>query len=162
MRNIKLDKIDIKLLQTLQTDGRITNQALAEQVHLSPSSCLQRVRRLEQENLIGSYHGRLDLAAIARHITCIANVSLKNHSQADYEAFESLVGEIPEVVECYTVSGESDFFLKVISADMNRYLEINEKLLRSSSCQVNISTHVVMKENKHFEGVDLSTLLDDS
>ncbi len=160
--SVNLDKIDFKLLDTLQKEARITNQDLAERIHLSPSSCLQRVRRLEKEGLIRSYHGNLDLARIARHIMCIATISLKNHSQDDFEQFEKLADAIPEVVECYTVSGEPDFFLRIICPDMNCYLEVNEKLIRSSSCQVNINTYVVMKENKRFQGVELSTLQSDN
>ncbi len=155
---VNLDKTDFKLLDILQKEARITNQNLARRVHLSPSSCLQRVRRLEKEGLIRSCHGNLNLARIARHIMCIATISLKNHSQDDFEQFEKLAHAIPEVVECYTVSGESYFFLRIICPDMNRYLEVNEKLIRESGCQVNINTYVVMKENKRFQGVELGTL----
>lgn len=162
MSQLKLDKIDLKILETLQKNGRITNQDLAEQVCLSPSSCLQRVRRLENEGVIRSYHAKIDLASVARHIMCIAAVSLKNHTQEEFKAFELLVGSIPEVVECYTVSGESDFIIRIICADMNRYLQINDQLVSSSSYQVNISSYVVMKENKAFERVELNTLKGDS
>ena len=68
MKSTKLDKIDLRILQTLQKDGRITNQNLAERVNLSPSSCLQRVRRLEQAGVISSYQAHLNLVSIARHI----------------------------------------------------------------------------------------------
>ena len=129
MTNLKIDKIDLKILERLQKDGRITNQKLAEKVCLSPSSCLQRVRRLENEEVILSYHARIDISRIARHIMCIATVSLKNHTPEEFRAFEDLVESIPEVVECYTVSGESDFFVRIICADMNRYLEINDQLV---------------------------------
>ena len=158
MTNLKLDKIDLKILETLQQDGRITNQDLAGQVCLSPSSCLQRVRRLESQQVIRSYHARIDLAAVARHIMCIATVSLKNHTHEEFKAFETLVESIPEVVECYTVSGESDFIIRIICADMNRYLEINNHLVSSSAYQVNINSYVVMKENKAFRRVELKTL----
>ena len=158
MTELKIDKIDLKILQTLQRDGRITNQDLAEKVCLSPSSCLQRVRRLEKEQVIQSYHARIDLSRIARHIMCIATVSLKNHTQQEFKAFESLIASVPEIVECYTVSGESDFLIRIVCADMNRYLEINDQLVSSSSYQVTINSYVVMKENKAFEAVQLNTL----
>lgn len=158
MTDLKIDKIDLKILQTLQKNGRITNQDLAEKVCLSPSSCLQRVRRLEKEQVIQSYHACLDLSRIARHIMCIATVSLKNHTQQEFKAFEQLIGSIAEIVECYTVSGESDFLIRIICADMNRYLEINDELVSSSSYQVTINSYVVMKENKAFEAVELTTL----
>ena len=158
MTDLKIDKIDMKILQTLQKNGRITNQDLAEKVCLSPSSCLQRVRRLENEQVIQSYHARIDLSRITRHIMCIATVSLKNHTQQEFKAFESLIESIPEIVECYTVSGESDFLIRIICADMNRYMEINDQLVGSSSYQVTINSYVVMKENKAFEAVELNSL----
>ena len=158
MTDLKIDKIDMKILQTLQKNGRITNQDLAEKVCLSPSSCLQRVRRLENEQVIQYYHARIDLSRITRHIMCIATVSLKNHTQQEFKAFESLIESIPEIVECYTVSGESDFLIRIICADMNRYMEINDQLVGSSSYQVTINSYVVMKENKAFEAVELNSL----
>lgn len=158
VKSTKLDKIDMRILQILQRDGRITNQNLAEQISLSPSSCLQRVRRLEHAGVIASYQARLNLASIARHIICLATVSVKNHTQEESKAFESLIESIPEVVECYTVSGESDFLMKIICADMKRYVEINEQLVGNSRYQVTINSYVVMKENKSFRGVDLITL----
>jgi DNA-binding Lrp family transcriptional regulator len=162
MKSPKLDKIDLRILEILQHDGRITNQKLAEQVNLSASSCLQRVRRLEQEGVIGSYHAHLSLGSIARHIMCLATVSLKNHTQEEFNAFEALIESIPEVVECYTVSGESDFLLRIICPDMNRYVEINDQLVGNSRYQVTINSYVVMKENKSFRGVNLETLRDAS
>jgi DNA-binding Lrp family transcriptional regulator len=158
MKNVKIDKTDMKILETLQHNARITNQALAEHVCLSPSSCLQRVRRLENDNVIRSYHANINLPSIARHIVCIATVSLKNHTQEEFKAFESLIESIAEIVECYTVSGESDFILRIICADMNRYLEINDQLVSSTNYVVNISTNVVMKENKRFKAVEIKTL----
>lgn len=162
MKRSKLDKIDMRILQILQREARITNQNLAEQVNLSPSSCLQRVRRLEQAEVISSYQAHLNLASIARHIICLATVSVKNHTQEEFNAFETVIASIPEVVECYTVSGESDFLMKIICADMKRYVEINEQLVGNSRYQATINSYVVMKENKPFGGVDLVTLDDNS
>ena len=162
MKSTKLDKIDLRILQTLQKDGRITNQNLAERVNLSPSSCLQRVRRLDQAGVISYYQAHLNLGSIARHITCLATISVKNHTQEEFNAFEDLIESIPEVVECYTVSGESDFLMKIICADMRRYVEINDQLVGYSRYQVNINSYVVMRENKSFKGVDLTTLCDHS
>jgi Lrp/AsnC family transcriptional regulator of ectoine degradation len=158
MASVKLDRIDQKILQILQQQGRITNQKLADQVSLSPSSCLQRVRRLETGGVIESYHARVNLTRVARHIICIATVSLRNHTQDEFTAFEALVEAIPEVVECFTVSGESDFLMRIICPDMNRYVEINDQLVASNSYQVTINSYVVMKENKPFRGIDLKTL----
>lgn len=153
-----LDKFDLKILKTLQNDARITNQKLAEEINLSPSACLQRLRRLEQEGYFQSYNAILNLDKIARHISCILTITLKNHTQEDFDAFEKMVDEMPEIVECYTVSGEFDFFLKVVCPDMAHYLKVNDHLVRSGNYTVNIQTHVIMKENKAFTGVELESL----
>ena len=153
-----LDRIDLRILKELQLNARITNQDLAMKVCLSPSSCLQRVRRLEHNKILLSYHARVNLALICRHLMCIATVSLKNHTQHDFRSFEKRIRELPEVIECFTVCGEFDFFLKVLCPDMHRYLEINESLVGSSDYIVTISTHVVMNQNKHFEGFDIDGL----
>ncbi|WP_417696987.1 Lrp/AsnC family transcriptional regulator [Psychromonas sp.] len=75
----QLDKIDYKILDILQKDGRITNQELACQVDLAPSSCLLRLRNLEENNYLSGYHTRVNLHKICRFVTCLANVNLKNH-----------------------------------------------------------------------------------
>lgn len=155
---VSLDKTDLKILQVLQAEARITNQDLAERVSLSPSSCLQRVRRLEQNGILMSYHARINLVEICRHNVFIATVSLKNHSRQIFDDFEKLVKSMPEVVECYTVSGEFDFFLKIICPDMNHYLKINETLLSVADRSITIKTHVVMDENKIYSSVDLASL----
>lgn len=152
---MKLDRIDLNILSILQKNARVTNQELASQVALSPSSCLQRVRRLEAEGLILDYQARLNLNKLARHIMCIATVAMKNHSADDFRNFEALVESIPEIIECFTVSGAFDFFLRIVCPDMTRYLEINEKLVSSVNYSLTINTHVVMNENKPFSGVDI-------
>ncbi len=158
---MKLDRIDLKILKHIQTNAKTTNQDLAALVALSPSSCLQRVRRLEAEGIITGYYATLNLTKVSRHIMCIATVSMKNHSAKDFRKFESAVESIPEIVECYTVSGEFDFFLRIVSPNMARYLEINEMLVGSVNYSLKINTHVVMNENKVFKGIDLSKLSSD-
>lgn len=156
---IKIDRIDLKILQHLQKAGRITNQNLAEKVNLSPSSCLHRVRRLEEAKIILSYQANLRLSSLCRSITCIATVTLSNHTQEDFLAFEKLTVDLPEVVESHTVSGGFDFFLKVVAGDMAAYLELTNKLIQGMSCGVNINTHVVMKEIKAFRGYPIERLI---
>jgi Lrp/AsnC family transcriptional regulator of ectoine degradation len=158
---MKLDRTDLKILKYLQTNAKTTNQDLAEKIALSPSSCLQRVRRLEQEELITGYHAKLNLSKISRHIMFIATVTMKNHSAKEFRKFESLIESLPEIIECYTVSGEFDFFIRIVCPDMTRYVEINDILVESVNHSLSINTHVVMNENKSFTGVDLSKLSSD-
>lgn len=157
---MQLDKINRKILSILQQDARITNQDLAERVNLSPSSCLNRVRKLEQQGLIGPYLGVVDLAKLCRSVTVIATVSLKDQSTDAFRAFQQAAQDIPEVVECYIVSGTFDIFLRIVAPDMNRYNEINDRLLDLQPGKVNISSHVVLSTGKPFRGYPLDQLID--
>ena len=156
------DQLDIRILDFLQTNAKMTNQDLADNVGLSPSSCLQRVRRLEEKGLIDRYLTVVQLPKLCRTITCIATITMKQHSRTDFDRFEAIVQQIPEVIECYTVSGSFDFILKIVCADMTRYLELNNELVNGKVEIENISTHVVMNENKPFRGYPLSSLVDHS
>lgn len=157
---MQLDKINRKILSILQQDARITNQDLAERVNLSPSSCLNRVRKLEQQGLIGPYLAVVDLATLCRSVTVIATVSLKDQSTDAFRAFQQAAQDIPEVVECYIVSGTFDIFLRIVAPDMNRYNEINDRLLDLQPGKVNISSHVVLSTGKPFRGYPLDQLID--
>jgi Lrp/AsnC family transcriptional regulator of ectoine degradation len=156
----KLNCTDLRILNTLQNNAKITNQDLADRVALAPSSCLQRVRRLEKEGMIKRYLAIVNQAKICRSISCIATVTMKHHAQKDFDKFESIVRDMPEVIECYTVSGGFDFILKVICTSMEQYLKINNDLLNSASNIDQISTHVVMNENKPFTGFPLDMLVE--
>ncbi|TQV78292.1 Lrp/AsnC family transcriptional regulator [Exilibacterium tricleocarpae] len=155
-----IDHLDLRILQHLQTNAKTTNQDLADTVGLSPSSCLQRVRRLEDKGYIDRYLARVNLSKLCRSITCITTVTLKQHAKEDFDQFEQAVAAIPEVVECFTVSGGFDFVLKVVCPDMDRYLALNNELVAGGANIENVSTHVVMNENKPFTGYPLDTLID--
>lgn len=155
-----LDRINRKILSILQTQARITNQTLADRVGLSPSSCLNRVKKLEDEQLIGPYLAVLNLPKLCRSVTVIATVSLKDQSTEAFKLFKSVAADIPEVVECHTVSGVFDFYLRIVSPDMLRYNEINDRLLDVLPGLVNISSHVVLETSKPFRGYPLDALLE--
>lgn len=124
-----LDETDVRLLAILQSDGRITNADLAKRVGLSPPSVLQRVRALERAGLIKAYVALLDADRLGLKTTVLAMISLSMHQDQPIERFRKSVMEIDEVVECYHVSGEFDFLLKIIVKDIKAYeLLIREKL----------------------------------
>lgn len=155
----ELDRIDQNIISVLQRSARITNLQLADKVGLSPSSCLARVRKLEEDGCLGPYQANVNLDRLCRSITCIAMITLENHRQQDFRVFENFIETLPEVVQCDTVSGGCDFILRVVCADMERYHIVNEMLLNSGANVVNIKTHVVMTENKKFSGFPLEELL---
>lgn len=155
-----LDKIDRNIISILQRDARISNQTLAAQVYLSPSACLNRVRKMEQQGLIGPYLSVLNLSALCRSVTVIATISLKDQSTDAFRLFQQQAEQIPEVVECFTVSGAFDLFMRIVAADMSRYNQINDRLLDLLPGMVNISSHVVLTQAKPFRGYPLDELLE--
>lgn len=129
-----LDDVDVKILQILQKDGRITNADLAKAVALSPPSVLARVRLLEGAGLIRRYVAILDPDRMGFKITAWVMITLALHQDQPIERFRKAVGDIPEVLECYHVSGDFDFLLKVAVRDMKEYERfVREKLSRINS-----------------------------
>ncbi|MFK7913269.1 MAG: Lrp/AsnC family transcriptional regulator [Pseudomonadales bacterium] len=123
------DRIDTQILDLLQHDGRITNQALAEQVNLSESACLRRVRRLESQGLIQGYVALLDQPAAGFPDNVFVRITLLSQQQRDLQAFEAAAALLPEVMECYLMSGDSDFLLRVVVADARDYERLHSQHL---------------------------------
>ena len=150
-----LDEVDVQLLSLLQQDGRITNADLAKKVGLSPPSVLQRVRVLEKAGLIKGYFGLLDADKLGLRITALAMISLSLHQEQPIERFRRSVNEIPEVLECYHVSGEFDFLLKIVVKDIRAYEQlIRERLSKIKGIQ-QIKTSFVLATTKHTTQIPL-------
>ena len=126
---IKLDQLDIKILDKLQTDARITNQDLADAVGLSPSPCLQRVKRLEKAGIIASYRVQIDLNAVCRHVDVICAVTLKSHGLEDFAIRAGGAG-MQHVFECTKVSGNIDYFVRFICPDIGAYQMMSDERLQ--------------------------------
>ena len=116
---MKLDAIDLRILEAVQQDGRITKLALAERVGLSATPCWVRLKRLEEAGIIAGYHARLALRRIAPIAGVIVQVTLANHRQADFDRFEQAIAARPEVVACWAVGGGVDYMLKVVARDID-------------------------------------------
>lgn len=156
---ITLDRIDRNILIEMQTNARITNKALAEKVGLSPSPCLQRVRRLEKLALIGPYHARIDLDQLCRYVEVMATVTLRDHDSSVFLTFEEIVGRIPEVTECVKLSGTFDYLVRFICADIQHYHTVSDDILQALSGKVHFASHVVLDRTKEPSGAPLETLL---
>jgi Lrp/AsnC family leucine-responsive transcriptional regulator len=122
-----LDRVDRRLLEVLQREGRLSNVALAERVHLSPSPCLRRIKALE-EGVIEGYRAVLDREAVGLGLTVFVEVKVEGHSEAVASAVQEAVTAMPEVVSCHIVSGAADFLLEVVVPDLRAY----ERLLLGS------------------------------
>ncbi len=126
---MKLDRIDIKILYELQKNGRITNVELAELVHLSPSPCLMRVKKLQSEGYIDGYSAQINTAKLGQTITVFTEITLKNHRQIDFARFLSTVEKIDSVIECHLVSGGYDYLIKFVTSGVGEYQEVMERLI---------------------------------
>lgn len=114
MPNMALDALDIKILDCLQHDGRMSNQQLSEEVGLSPSPCLRRVRMLEQAGLIEGYVALVNPNAVGLSVTAFVRIRLNTQGDAQLSAFEAEIATFPEVMECYLMTGEADYQLRVL------------------------------------------------
>lgn len=121
MPQIKLDDIDLKILQVLQEEGRITNVNLAGRVGITAPPCLRRVRALEEAGYINGYHADLNASALGFDLVVFAMVGLHSQAETDLQAFEELVGGWPMVREAYMLNGEIDFILKIVARDINHF-----------------------------------------
>jgi len=125
-RNFELDETDIRILQILQENGRLTAIEIAEKVGLSPSPCARRIRHLYSDGYITGMHASLNLKKIGIRVQVIAQIRLSRHSEAVVEGFETAVRSMPEITDCFTISGDFDYLLRVICPDNEAY----EKWLR--------------------------------
>lgn len=121
MPNIRFDAIDRRILAALQRNARLTNVELAEEVGLSPSPCLRRVKLLEQAGVITGYHATLDRVRAGLGLTVFVGVKVERHHDEEATAFRNAVRALPEVISCHLVSGEADFLLQVVVPDLAGY-----------------------------------------
>ena len=126
-----LDRYDRALLQTLQREGRITNSELAARVNLSESACLRRVRALESGGLIEGYAAVLNQQKAGCGVNVFVSITLERQERADLAAFEQAVRTVPEVLECYLMSGDYDYLLRVVVADTADFERVHSRQLTS-------------------------------
>ncbi|MFD2206247.1 Lrp/AsnC ligand binding domain-containing protein [Kiloniella antarctica] len=149
MSERKLDRIDRNILRVLQEDGRISNVELARQVNLSPTPCLERVRRLEQSNYIKGYMATLNPVRINASLLVYVQITLEKTTSGAFEEFKRSMLQIPEVLECHMVSGGFDYLIKVRAADMAEYRGILGDKLAATAGVSQTHSYVVMEEVKN-------------
>jgi Lrp/AsnC family leucine-responsive transcriptional regulator len=121
-----MDRFDKLILEALQSDGRISNKQLAQQVHLSESACLRRVRALEEDGMIERYVAMLNQKKAGVPGDVLVHIGLHREEQSELAAFEDAVRNIPEVMECYLMTGEFDYLLRVVVKDMADFERIHK------------------------------------
>lgn len=118
---MKLDQTDIKILEILQADGRITTKALAQQLNLSTTPVFERVKRLERDGIIRQYVALVDNRKLDLILTAFISISLTKHSRSYLDKFVKEINQYPEVMECYHIAGNFDFLLKIVVKNMEKY-----------------------------------------
>ncbi|SDY67505.1 transcriptional regulator, AsnC family [Jannaschia faecimaris] len=145
---IGIDKIDDRILRALTLDGRITNQALAERVGLSPSATLRRVQAMEAMGLIKGYRAVIDREKSGIGFTAFIAVGLNDHTKAGQEAFEKAVGRAPEVRECHNITGNVEYLLRIEARDLIAYKHFHTEVLGVLPQVARLTTYVVMGSPK--------------
>lgn len=149
MSKPKLDRIDHKLLEILQSRGKITNAQLSKEVGLSPAPTLERVKKLETSGIIESYHAQLNRRKIGLGVMTFVQVTLSGHRKAITDQFIETVQSVPGIVECHHVTGSCDFLLKIISEDMDAYQRLITDTLNEIEVVASTQTMVILSTLKN-------------
>ncbi len=145
---MELDAIDRRILGALQRDGRLQNVDLAQEVGLSPSPCLRRVRRLEEAGVIAGYAARLDPSKVDLGMTLFARVWLTGQDEETVGPFVDAVRGMPQVVECHLMAGDCDFLLRILARDLDDYRRFQVEHLGRVRGVRNIKTDIPMQRVK--------------
>lgn len=148
MSTLTIDRHDLALLDALQRSGNATNAALGEAVHLSASQVSRRLQRLQDAGLIAGFAALLNPDALGLGVTAFAHVMLERQGGARVEAFEEGVAALPEVLECFSVSGNADYVLRIVAPDLAAFSEVMMKHVLRLPGIANIKTDIVLSTVK--------------
>jgi Lrp/AsnC family transcriptional regulator, leucine-responsive regulatory protein len=153
---IQLDKTDLRILATLQTQGRVTNAELAELASLSPSACLRRVQKLEAEGVIAGYAARVEPSAVGLGLQAFVRVQLEKHDNASIESFVDRVRDWEEVVDCYALTGDMDYLMHVYVADLEGFSRFLLDRLLNAAGVADVNTSFVLRTVKRSAALPLA------
>ena len=146
---VNLDRIDRKILTVLQDDGRITNLDLADRVGLSPAPCLRRVRALEQSGIVARYVALLSPARMGLNFEAIVEIRLKQQTREYFEKFEKRISDMPEVLECFLTAGDWDYYIKILTIDIQSYQKfLLDRLMHQEHEIASFRTTMIMRKVK--------------
>ncbi len=146
---LELDRYERKILHTIQVEGRISNRELAERVALSPAPCWRRLRDLEKRKVIRQYTALLDTDQLGFTVCGFAHVSLENHHAESVAQFDSAISAWPEILECYMISGDYDYMLRIVVPDMAAYETFLTKRLMQVPAIRTVNTTFVLRPKKY-------------
>ncbi|MFC6670636.1 Lrp/AsnC family transcriptional regulator [Marinobacterium aestuariivivens] len=145
---VELDRLDIRILEALQQNGRLSNVELSELVHLSPSQCQRRRQKLEESGVVQRYVAQLDPERVGLGVMALVSVSLDKHSEKIAEDFRRAIIEYPEVLECWGVAGDADYMLKVIAPDLKAFADITLHRLLNLPMVSNVKSNLLLQTLK--------------
>ncbi len=160
MKLVKLNRTDLRILREMQNNGRITNVALSKKVGISPPPCLRRVRALEAAGYIRGYHADIAQDKLGFGMTVFVMVSLNNHGESDIAHFTKLLDSWPQVRESYSMTGDTDFLLKVVAEDWESYQKFLSTQLSSAPNIAHIKSMPTMRRTKYAPGVPIEEKLE--
>jgi len=143
-----LDRIDLKILDILQREGRISVTELAERVSLSATPCSDRVKRMEREGVITGYHARVNPTALGKNLLVFLEIKLSAKSGDVFDKVKKELLYVPEVMECHLVSGDFDYLVKARLTEMNEYRRLLGEILKRLPASAESRSYVVMEEIK--------------
>ena len=153
-KNRALDRIDLSILSTLQTNGRISNVNLAQEVGLSASPCLDRVKRLEKDGYIERYGAKLNASKLKFGMSAFIQITLERTTSELFTSFQAAIKNIDQVSECHMVAGGFDYMVKIRIADMQAYRQVLGMIVDIPGVAKN-HTYVVIEEIKQDQGLPL-------
>ena len=154
---MEIDSIDKKILNVLQTNGRISNQDLADLVGLSPSPCLRRVKALEARGVVQRYVALLDPGAVGQGMQAVVEVRLDRQTTDSVARFEKEILKYPQVLECYLMAGDWDYVLRVVARDLDEFREFCVNRLGRIAGVGNVKSNISMKQVKYSTALPLTT-----
>lgn len=158
MPKLRLDRIDHRILALLQEDGRLPNNELAARVGLSPSPCLRRVRMLEEAGVIARYVALVDPTEVDLPVNVFVSVSLERQVEERIDTFEAAVMDRPEVLECYLMTGDADYLLRVVVPDLASYERFLKEHLTRIPGVANIRSSFALKQVRYRTALPLNHL----
>ncbi len=148
MKKIKLDATDRKILMLLQHNSNITNAQLAKEIRLSPAPTLERVKKLEENGVIRSYHACINPAAVGLGVSTFVMCTLKGHNKENIDKFVKAIESIDEVIECHHITGAGDFILRIVSANIMSYRQLILEKISNIEVVESLQTMVVLSTLK--------------
>ncbi|MGD8709114.1 MAG: Lrp/AsnC family transcriptional regulator [Ectothiorhodospiraceae bacterium] len=160
MHTVKLDAYDRRLLSAIQNDGRLSNAQLAEQVHLSPSQCQRRVKKLEELGVLQRFVGLVNRHRIGLGVMAFVNVSLEKHGRDPAQRLQETIDGYPQVLECWAVSGESDYLLRVVAPNLEAFSNFLLHELLGLPMVSSVKSNILLRELKSTTALPLEGLKD--